>query len=190
MGSNGASGGGSADAPNTTRSTLSSKNQAKADKKSKAEANVEVGLGKTKTQRAVETVGNFVKTGGVTGAVVRGVTNAFRRGRVNTNLMGTSDYQGSSTRSSATNFINDGRGDNQSNVGAATSSGMVVQAPTVVSPTTAEVSQVTSEEARASANELILKKRKGRGRSSTILTSAQGVQDNKGLTLGKPSLLG
>ena len=80
------------------------------------------------------------------------------------------------------------------NVGAATSSGMVVQAPTVTSPTTAEVSQVapevTSEEARASANELILKKRKGRGRSSTILTSAQGVQDNKGLTLGKPSLLG
>ena len=77
-----------------------------------------------------------------------------------------------------------------SNVGAATSSGMVVQSPTVTSPTTAEVSQVTSEEARASANELILKKRKGRGRSSTILTSAQGVQDNKGLTLGKPSLLG
>jgi len=37
--------GGSADAPNTTRSTLSKKNQAKADKKSKAEANVEMGLG-------------------------------------------------------------------------------------------------------------------------------------------------
>ena len=70
----------------------------------------------------------------------------------------------------------------------------VVQAPKVISPTTAEVSQaapeVTAEEARASANELILKKRKGRGRSLTILTSAQGVQDNKGLTLGKPSLLG
>ena len=37
--------GGSADAPNTTRSTLSKRNQAKADKKSKAEANVEMGLG-------------------------------------------------------------------------------------------------------------------------------------------------
>ena len=193
MGSNSSSGG-SSDAPNTTRSTLSSKNQAKADKKSKAEANVEIGLGKTKTQRAVETVGNFVKTGGVTGTVVRGVTNAFTKGRVNTDLMGTSDYQGSSTRSSATNFMNDGRGDNQSNVGAATSSGTVVQSPIVTSPTTAEVSQVapevTAEEARASANELIRKRRRGRGRSLTILTSAQGIQDNKGLTLGKPTLLG
>ncbi|QLF88256.1 hypothetical protein Greip_gp18 [Pelagibacter phage Greip EXVC021P] len=187
MGSNGASG--SADAPNTTRSTLSSKNQAKADKKSKAEANVEVGLGKTKTQRAVETVGNFVKTGGITGAVVRGVTSAVRRGRVNTDLMGTSDYQGSSTKSSTTNSMNDGRGDNQSNVGAATSSGIVVQAPTVTSPTTSEVSQVTSADARDAAN-LLIKKRRGRGRSSTILTSTQGIQDNKGLTLGKPTLLG
>ena len=57
-------------------------------------------------------------------------------------------------------------------------------------PTTAEVSQVTSEEARASANELILKKRRGRGRSLSMLqTSSQGL-DNKGLTLGKPTLLG
>jgi hypothetical protein len=182
MGSNGASGGGSADAPNTTRSTLSTKNQARADKKSKAEANVELGLGKTKTQRAFEKVKDFVKTGGITGAVVRGVTNAVRRGRVNTSLMGTSDFQGSSTRSSATNSMNDGGGDNQSNVGAATSSGIVVKSPTVTSPTTSEVSQVT-------AADLLIKKRKGRGRSSTILTSAQGVTD-QGLTLGKKSLLG
>ena len=153
MGSNGASGG-SADAPNTTRSKLSTKNQAKADKKSRAEANVEVGLGKTKTQRAVETVGNFIKGGGFIGAAVRGVTKSVRRGRVNTSLMGTSDYQGSSTRSSATNSMNDGRGNNNGN--------QVVQAPTVKAPTSIEVSQVapevTSEEARASANELISKK--------------------------------
>ena len=57
-------------------------------------------------------------------------------------------------------------------------------------PTTAEVSQVTSEEARASANELIKKRRRGRGRSLSMLqTSSQGL-DNKGLTLGKPTLLG
>tara|TARA_R110000822_G_scaffold215605_1_gene350487 strand:- start:707 stop:1213 length:507 start_codon:yes stop_codon:yes gene_type:complete len=81
------------------------------------------------------------------------------------------------------------RGNDNSNV--------VVQAPTVSGPTTAEVSQtsiaatpeITSEEARDSAN-LLLKKRRGRGRSQTILTSAQGVQKNEGLTLGKPSLLG
>ena len=141
----------------------------------------------------------FVKGGGVTGAVVRGVTKIgksikedYNTRKTNEELLGSSDYQGGKTFSGNKVSIAGGsqRGNDNSNVGAATSSGMVVQSPTVTSPTTAEVSQVTSEEARASANELILKKRKGRGRSSTILTSAQGVQDNKGLTLGKPSLLG
>ena len=141
----------------------------------------------------------FVKGGGITGAVVRGVTKIgksikedYNTRKTNEELLGSSDYQGGKTFSGNKVSIAGGsqRGNDNSNVGAATSSGMVVQAPTVTSPTTAEVSQVTSEEARASANELILKKRKGRGRSSTILTSAQGVQNNKGLTLGKPSLLG
>ncbi len=141
----------------------------------------------------------FVKGGGITGAVVRGVTKIgksikedYNTRKTNEELLGSSDYQGGKTFSGNKVSIAGGsqRGNDNSNVGAATSSGMVVQAPKVISPTTAEVSQVTSEEARASANELILKKRKGRGRSSTILTSAQGVQDNKGLTLGKPSLLG
>lgn len=141
----------------------------------------------------------FVKGGGITGAVVRGVTKIgksikedYNTRKTNEELLGSSDYQGGKTFSGNKVSIAGGsqRGNDNSNVGAATSSGMVVQSPTVTSPTTAEVSQVTSEEARASANELILKKRKGRGRSSTILTSAQGVQDNKGLTLGKPSLLG
>jgi hypothetical protein len=135
----------------------------------------------------------FVKGGGITGAVVRGVSGAFKNEK-NLKEAKKEDALGGEmlTRERRTVSIAGGsqRGNDNSNVGAATSSGMVVQSPTVTSPTTAEVSQVTSEEARASANELILKKRKGRGRSSTILTSAQGVQDNKGLTLGKPSLLG
>jgi len=182
MGSNGASGGGSADAPNTTRSTLSAKNQAKADKKSRAEANVEVGLGKTKTQRAVETVGNFIKGGGIVGAVARGVTSAVRRGRVNTSLMGTSDYQGSTTRS---NIGDTGRGDGG---GAMGTSGQVVQAPQpMVAPTTAEVSQSSTADAE---DPLLLRKRKSlaRGRSLTIQTGPKGVSGD--LTLGKPSLLG
>ena len=81
---------------------------------------------------------------------------------------------------------NGGGGDNNGN--------QVVQAPKVTSPTTAEVSQVTpeitSEEARASANELIKKKRRGRGRSLNMLqTSAQGLS-NEGLTLSNKTLLG
>ena len=140
----------------------------------------------------------FIKGGGVTGAVVRGVTKIgksikedYNTRKTNEELLGSSDYQGGKTFSGNKVSIAGGsqRGNDNSNVGAATSSGMVVQSPTVTSPTTAEVSQVTSEEARDAAN-LLIKKRRGRGRSSTILTSAQGVQDNKGLTLGKPSLLG
>jgi hypothetical protein len=111
----------------------------------------------------------FVKGGGVTGAVVRGVTKMgksikedYNTKKTNEELLGSSDYQGGKTFSGNKVSIAGGsqRGNDNSNVGAATSSGMVVQAPKVISPTTAEVSQVTSEEARASANELILKKEK------------------------------
>ena len=148
---------------------------------------------KTPAKKAADKVVDFVKGGGITGAVVRGVSGAFKNEK-NLKEAKKEDALGGEmlTRERRTVSIAGGsqRGNDNGNVGAATSSGMVVQSPTVTSPTTAEVSQVTSEEARASANELILKKRKGRGRSSTILTSAQGVKDNKGLTLGKPSLLG
>ena len=183
MGSNSGSNSGSADAPMTTRSTLSTKNQQKLsdrNQKNKTE------FGYDKPKSALEKVGDFVTTGGFIGAAVRGVTKAVRRGRVNTSLMGTSDYQGSSTRSSVTNSMNDGR-DNNNN------GNQVVQAPIVKAPTSIEVSQVapevTSEEARASANELISKKRRGRGRSLMIATSPEGVKDQS-LTLSQKTLLG
>lgn len=124
--------------------------------------------------------------------VVKAITKNIKETKQKKDMQTALDYEGAAykTKRGSTYVTNESGGnDNNSN--------QVVQAPVVTkvnSPTTAEVSQVvpefTSEEARASANELILKKRKGRGRSSTILTSAQGVQDNKGLTLGKPSLLG
>ena len=86
-----------------------------------------------------------------------------------------------------------GREVRQGDGGRATSSGMVVQSPKVSGPTEAEVSQVapevTAEEARAKANDLIAKKRRGRGRSMLIATSPQGVTD-KSLTLSNKSLLG
>jgi len=83
------------------------------------------------------------------------------------------------------NTISQGGNDNNGN--------QVVQAPTVKAPASIEVSQaapeVTSEEARATANELIKKKRRGRGRSLMVATSSQGVTDEK-LTLSEKSLLG
>ena len=93
-------------------------------------------------------------------------------------MQGKTDFYGREVRQ-------EGGGSNNSNV--------VVQAPKVTGPTTAEVSQVvpevTSEEARATANELIKKKRRGRGRSLMIATSSQGAKD-EGLTLSEKSLLG
>ena len=59
-------------------------------------------------------------------------------------------------------------------------------APTpVVSPTAPEVSQATA----TSMDGYDSRKTKARGRSTTIMTSSKGVEDES-LTLGKKSLLG
>ena len=71
--------------------------------------------------------------------------------------------------------------------GAIASTGQVVQAPKVISPTTAEVSQSAATDAE---DPLYLRKKRTKavGRSPTIMTGVTGVTE--GLTLGKPSLLG
>mgnify|MGYP000067543315 CR=1 FL=1 len=71
--------------------------------------------------------------------------------------------------------------------GAMTTSGQVVQAPTVTAPSTVEVSQATITDAE---DPILLRKKKtlARGRSLTIQTSPKGASGD--LTLGKPSLLG
>ena len=118
---------------------------------------------------------------------LKAVGSSIQKSKTDKALQGTSDYQGSTRKSKVSIAGGSQRGnDNNGN--------QVVQAPKVTGPTTAEVSQVTpeitSEEARASANELILKKRKGRGRSLNMLqTSAQGLS-NEGLTLSNKTLLG
>ena len=56
-------------------------------------------------------------------------------------------------------------------------------APTPVAPTVAEVSQSQAADAYDS------RKTKAKGRSSTIMTSSKGVEDDT-LTLGRKSLLG
>ena len=57
--------------------------------------------------------------------------------------------------------------------------------PAPVAPTVAEVSQATA----TSMDGYDSRKTKAKGRSSTIITSSKGVQDES-LTLGKKSLLG
>jgi len=57
--------------------------------------------------------------------------------------------------------------------------------PVAVAPTVAEVSQSEA----TSADGYDARKTKAKGRSSTIMTSSKGVQDET-ITLGKKSLLG
>ena len=130
---------------------------------------------------------DFVKGGGVPGMLYRGIKKgaAESKAKKEANVemgLGTDRMSNYSTSQGGTRSDGGNDGGNQ-----------VVQAPVVpkvVTPTTAEVSQVTSEEAIASANELIKKRRRGRGRSLSMLkTSSQGL-DDKGLTLGKKTLLG
>ena len=63
---------------------------------------------------------------------------------------------------------------------------------TILSPTTAEVSQSEAANATSEEDPLYLRKKKtkAKGRSQTILTSSRGVTTDEGLTLGKKSLLG
>ena len=58
-------------------------------------------------------------------------------------------------------------------------------APVMVAPTVAEVSQSQA----TSMDGYDARKTKAKGRSSTIMTSSKGVEDES-LTLGKKSLLG
>ena len=66
----------------------------------------------------------------------------------------------------------------------------VVQAPKVIAPTTAEVSQATATDTTEDTIETRKKKAKATGRSITILNRAKGISSDEGLTLGKRSLLG
>ena len=152
----------------------------------------------------------FIKDGGVTGAIIKGITgktpyemNLERRQKfikdkgltgddinMDTSYLGSKEglaelkKQGYTT---ASDNLNTGGGNDNNNQPAPTiikktAGGQTVQ---TTAPTEAELSQ----SAAADAEEYDLRKTKKRGRSMMTLTSAQGVKDNK-LTLGKPSLLG
>jgi hypothetical protein len=134
----------------------------------------------------------FVKGGGITGMVVRGVSDAIKRGNKKSkqNLM---DYEGQAAgitpMRGPNNFTPDrDGGNNNSN----TAVPLINVAST--SPTTAEISQSSATDASslAATDTTLADKRKikKKGRSSTILTSSKGIKPDETLTLGKRSLLG
>ena len=152
----------------------------------------------------------FIKDGGVTGAIIKGITgktpyemNLERRQKfikdkgltgddinMDTSYLGSKEglaelkKQGYTT---ASDNLNTGGGNDNNNQPAPTiikktAGGQTVQ---TTAPTEAELSQSAAADAEA----YDLRKTKKRGRSMMTLTSSKGVTDNK-LTLGKPSLLG
>jgi hypothetical protein len=144
-----------------------------------------------KTNKVVD----FISGGGVTGAIIGGLTKGEE---VNRNYYDTKvkNYSGN-TKGTYEDYIKArsrgevdamGRTISKSDNGGATgTSGQVVQAPQVTAPTTAEVSQSTETDAE---DPILLRKRKAKakGRSPTIMTGVTGATGS--LTLGKPSLLG
>ena len=160
----GNAGAGSSDAPNTARSVVT----------------------KVKSQTPIR---DFFKSGGVTGAIVRGVSGAIQKSKTDKALQGTSDYQGSKSKSNVgfTNNNGGGGGGNDNNnqpvIIKKNIGGNTIQ---TTAPTEAEVSQ--SETANADAAALKVKKK---GRSMTMLTGSKGVTGMaSNYSLGKKSLLG
>ena len=162
---------GSADAPTTTRS-------------------------KVTKYRGEGGVVDFIKKGGVTGAVIRSVVKVgkaikkdFKTRKTNEALLGSSDYQGGKTFSSSrvkTTNDNDRDDNNNSilstNTEATKQVGNVGIFPYGSEPTTAEISQGTATNAvepsaTYSSSKTLLANNK-KGRRSTILQKATGLGDS------------
>ena len=146
-------------------------------------------LGLTTRKNILEKIVDASPTVRVVKAVVKNIKETKQKKDMQKSL----DYEAAAYGTKPKSFYEtqtggDDRGGDQGNVGAATSGGVVVQAPQpVTSPTTAEVSQSTAAQAE---DPILLRKRRtlARGRSPTIMTGVTGATG--GLTLGKPSLLG
>ena len=82
---------------------------------------------------------------------------------------------------------------NRERQGGGNGNNQTTQVPkTILSPTTAEVSQSEAANTTSEEDSILLRKKKtkAKGRSQTILTSSKGVTTDDTLTLGKKSLLG
>jgi len=132
---------------------------------------------KSMLSRAATAIGNYIKSGGVTGMLLTAVGNSINRSRTNSQLVGTSDYQGGGKSRVATTYQsnNDNR-QTATNVG-----GKIIK----LAPTSAEISQSKATDVTYDS-----RKTKARGRSMTILTNSRGVGKNMASVLGKKSLLG
>ena len=128
--------------------------------------------------RAFTGIGNYIKSGGLTGMFLTAVGKAINKSRINNQLVGTSDYQGGGKSTLATTYQSD---DNNRQPSATNVGGKIVK----LSPSSAEISQSNATDVTYDS-----RKTKAKGRKMTILTSSKGVGNYNQLILGKKSLLG
>jgi len=156
---------------------------------------------RNETRKAVT---EFVKGGGVIGAIAKGITDTVKKSKekkverkVNDTLIGTPDYQGDVAKkpTKVTTPVRDNDGGNNN---TPTPKVKVAEIPKVnTAPTEAEVDQssatnTTTVEEPKKVDDIYTRKRKtkARGRSMMTLTGPRGLRKDEKLTLGKPSLLG
>ena len=149
---------------------------------------------KNEFSSAAKKVVDFVKGGGVIGALARGISDGVKNAKatskdrkINDSLLGTSDYQGGVSRNRGSIDPRTGR-DNNNQVTQKS-----IEQPKVKSQmnNTDVKSDLITAEAPAitemTADEIALKNKR-KGRKKTILTSVTGVDDYP--TLSKKTLLG
>mgnify|MGYP003143248916 CR=1 FL=1 len=148
-------------------------------------------FGYSKPKSAISKIGDFIKGGGFTGALVRGITKGIKTARTNKQLEGTADFQGtkSRVRSFNNNNNNDGGGNNNPQgielAKASTTSATILGPAEIQKQAANEVKGPTTTE--MSADEILLKNKR-RGRKTTNITAKQTLDKN--YTLSKKTLLG
>ena len=140
---------------------------------------------------------NFIKGGGITGAVIRAavkvgkaVKKDFKTRKTNEALLGSADYQGGKTFSSSTFNNNNGRGRDDNPQGiefakASTTSATILGPAEIQKEAANNVKGPTTTEMTAGQ---ILLANKRKGRRSTNITTKKTLANN--YTLSKKSLLG
>mgnify|MGYP003650121717 CR=1 FL=1 len=124
----------------------------------------------------------FITSGGITGAIIRGITSGVKNQKNLKQAKIDDALGGEMLTREKTNFTSGGGEGNNSNVAIPLIKNSLTTT-TGIAPTAAEVSQSKAADAYDS------RKTKARGRSMTILTKPTGLKDDT-LTLGQKSLLG
>ena len=156
---------GSADAPNTSRSRV------------------------TKTRGEGGLI-DFIARGGITGAVIRGVTKSVKKNKLDKSLIGTPDYQGTTSKSNIKTDRDgtDNRNDKPQGIElakASTTSATILGPAEIQKEAANNISGPTSTE--MSADQITLANKR-KGRRSTNITAKKTLANN--YTLSKKTLLG